>query len=84
MFKDNKYIFEYEVIGMLAMNHKRAAAAEIAKKYIKATKKEETKILDEFKNLTGYNRPDPRLFSFTFFLFFVKLRHKFLYMNRKC
>ena len=38
------------------MNHKKAVAQEIAKKYIKATKKEKTKILDEFINLTGYNR----------------------------
>jgi hypothetical protein len=43
-------------MGMLAMNHKKAVTAEIAKKYIKATKKEKTKILDEFINLTGYNR----------------------------
>jgi len=41
---------------MLAMNHKKAVTAEISKKYIKATKKEKTKILDEFINLTGYNR----------------------------
>jgi len=41
---------------MLAMKHKKAITAEIQKKYAKATKKEKTKILNEFINLTQYNR----------------------------
>lgn len=41
---------------MLAMKHRKAIIVEAAKKYIKAKKKEKTKILDEIVNITGYNR----------------------------
>lgn len=41
---------------MLAMKHRKAITAETHKKYRKATKKEKSKILDEFINFTGYNR----------------------------
>ncbi|MFO7928152.1 MAG: hypothetical protein R6U35_00635 [Candidatus Humimicrobiaceae bacterium] len=41
---------------MLAMKHKKAITTETHKKYRKATKKEKSKILDEFINFTGYNR----------------------------
>ena len=41
---------------MLAMRHKKAVTAEVKKRYIKATKKGKTTILDEFVALAGYNR----------------------------
>jgi len=41
---------------MLAMKHKKAITAETQKRYAKAAKKEKTRILDEFTNLTKYNR----------------------------
>jgi len=41
---------------MLAMRHKKAITAEIQNRYIKATKKNKSKILDEFSATTGYNR----------------------------
>ena len=41
---------------MLAMKHKKAITKELQKRYQRATKKEKTKILDEFINLTQYNR----------------------------
>ncbi len=41
---------------MLAMKHKKAITAELHKRYAKATKRQKSKILDEFINLTGYVR----------------------------
>ncbi len=41
---------------MLAMIHRKAITAETRKRYAKATKKEKTKILDEFVAFTKYNR----------------------------
>jgi len=38
------------------MRHKKAVTAEVKKRYIKATKKGKTTILDEFVALAGYNR----------------------------
>jgi len=38
------------------MRHKKAVTAEVKKRYIKATKKGKTTILDEFSATTGYNR----------------------------
>ncbi len=41
---------------MLTMGHKKAFRKEVSKRYIKATKKEKKKILDEFCATTKYNR----------------------------
>ena len=41
---------------MLNMKQKKAITAEIQNRYIKATKKNKSKILDEFSATTGYNR----------------------------
>lgn len=41
---------------MLAMRHKKAISAETRKRYVKATKKEKTIILDQFIAITKYNR----------------------------
>jgi len=41
---------------MLDMKQKQAITKELKERYNKATKKEKTKILDEFIALTGYNR----------------------------
>jgi len=41
---------------MLNMRQKKALTKELKKRYNKATKKEKTKILDEFCATTGYNR----------------------------
>ena len=41
---------------MLDMRQKKAITKELRKRYNKATKKEKTKILDEFCATTGYNR----------------------------
>jgi len=41
---------------MLAMRHRKAITAEVQDRYIKATKKGKSKILDEFSATTGYNR----------------------------
>ncbi len=38
------------------MKHKKAITAETHKKYTKATKRQKSKILDEFINFTGYSR----------------------------
>jgi len=40
---------------MLAMKHRRAVTSEVQDRYIKATKKVKTDILDEFCITTGYN-----------------------------
>jgi hypothetical protein len=40
----------------LKMSEKRAVTAKISKRYRKSSKKEKTKILDEYVELTGYNR----------------------------
>lgn len=41
---------------MLTMSQKQAITATIVRRYSRATKKEKTKILDEFVATTGYNR----------------------------
>jgi len=41
---------------MLAMRHRKAITAETRKRYVKATKKEKTIILNQFTAITGYNR----------------------------
>ena len=41
---------------MLNMRHKKAITAEVGNRYIKATKKDKNKILDEFSATTNYNR----------------------------
>jgi len=41
---------------MLAMRHRKAITAETKKRYVKATKKEKTIILNQFTAITGYNR----------------------------
>ena len=41
---------------MLAMKHRKAVTIEVQDRYVKATKKGKTKILDEFCTTTGYNR----------------------------
>jgi len=41
---------------MLTMRHRKAITAEIQNRYIKATKKNKSKILDEFSVTTGYVR----------------------------
>ena len=41
---------------MLTMRHRKAITAEIQNRYIKATKKNKSKILDEFSATTGYDR----------------------------
>jgi len=41
---------------MLAMKHRKAVTSEVQDRYIKATKKGRTTILDEFCTTTGYNR----------------------------
>src|SRR5680860_781309 len=41
---------------MLTMWQKKAVTAEIQGRYIKATKKDRSKILDEFSATTGYSR----------------------------
>jgi len=41
---------------MLAMKHRKAVTSEVQNRYVKATKKTKTKILDEFCTTTGYNR----------------------------
>ena len=41
---------------MLAMRHKKAITADTKKRYVKATKKEKTIILDQFTAITKYNR----------------------------
>jgi len=38
------------------MRHRKAIATEVFNRYIKATKKDKSKILDEFSATTGYNR----------------------------
>ena len=41
---------------MLAMIHRRAVISEVRDRYIKAAKKDKTRILEEFCATTGYNR----------------------------
>jgi len=41
---------------MLAMKHRKAVTSEVQDRYVKATKKAKTMILDEFCTTTGYNR----------------------------
>src|SRR3989304_7185133 len=41
---------------MLEMKQKKAITSEVQNRYIKATKKDKSKILDEFSATTGYNR----------------------------
>jgi len=41
---------------MLTMRQKKAITAEVSSRYIKATKKDKGKILDEFSTTAGYNR----------------------------
>ena len=41
---------------MLAMKHRKAVTSEVQDRYVKATKKVKTKILDEFCTTAGYNR----------------------------
>ncbi len=41
---------------MLEMRHRKAIIAEVQNRYIKATKKDKSKILDEFSATTGYSR----------------------------
>ena len=41
---------------MLAMDHGRAVISEVLDRYIKAAKKDKTRILEEFCATTGYNR----------------------------
>ena len=41
---------------MLAIKHRKAVTSEVQDRYIKATKKGKTTILDEFCTTTGYNR----------------------------
>jgi len=41
---------------MLAMKHRKAVTGEVQDRYIKATKKTKSMILDEFFTTTGYNR----------------------------
>ena len=38
------------------MKYRKAITAETSKKYVKATKRQKTKILDAFINITRYNR----------------------------
>ncbi|NQT66912.1 MAG: transposase, partial [Actinobacteria bacterium] len=38
------------------MKHRKAVTREVQDRYVKATKKVKTKILDEFCTTTGYNR----------------------------
>ena len=40
----------------LSMRVKREVGVEVSKRYLKASKKEKSRILDEFVSLTGYNR----------------------------
>ena len=40
----------------LTMQERRSVTAVVAKRYVKAGKKEKMRILDEFTQLTGYNR----------------------------
>ncbi len=41
---------------MLEVKHKKAITSVTHKKYTKATKRQKSKILDEFINFTGYSR----------------------------
>ena len=41
---------------MLTMRHRKAITTEIQERYRKATKKDKSKILDEFSATSGYNR----------------------------
>jgi hypothetical protein len=40
---------------MLAMRHRKAITSKVQDRYGKTTKKDKTKILDEFSATTGYN-----------------------------
>ncbi|MGC8872797.1 MAG: transposase, partial [Caldimicrobium sp.] len=40
----------------LSLKTKKELTIELAKRYQKASKKEKSEILDEFTNITGYNR----------------------------